>query len=132
MTGRFTNLIIVGQGPTVFAVGWVEHTFSFVCHSLLLSPAHVETARYKLKYCLKGPLKQNNQPNNKKEMLADVNFSAFFIKRQYRQKFSYGKINRCFRSELDKNDQSFLPLFIFLPYRAHTDPISYKYIYLYT
>ena len=29
-----------------------------------LSPSLWETARYRLKYCLKGPLKPNNQPTN--------------------------------------------------------------------
>ena len=57
--------IIVGQGPIVIAVGAgrgdldifsLFYHFSF--HSLFLR----ETARYRLKYYLKGPLSQNNQP----------------------------------------------------------------------
>ena len=41
--------------------------FSLVYHSSFLSPSLWETARYRLKYCLKGPLSPNqptNQPNN--------------------------------------------------------------------
>ena len=38
--------------------------FSLICHFPFLSPSLWETARYRLKYCLKGPLspKQTNQP----------------------------------------------------------------------
>ena len=58
--------IIVGQGPTVLAVGaggvvWMF--FSLVYHFSLLSPSLWETARYRLKYCLKGPLSPK-QPTN--------------------------------------------------------------------
>ena len=57
--GRPTIWIRVGQGPTVLAVGagggWFGH-FSLVYHFFLLSPALWKTARYRLKYCLKGPL----------------------------------------------------------------------------
>ena len=39
--------------------------FSLVYHFSFLSPSLWETARYRLKYCLKGPLnpKTTNQPN---------------------------------------------------------------------
>ena len=51
--------IRVGQGPTALAVGagggcW--DIFSLVYHLSFLSPSLWETARYRLKYCLKGPL----------------------------------------------------------------------------
>ena len=64
--------IIVGHGPTVLAVGagevgWFGHCFSHL--SFLSSFSSLwETARYRLKYCLKGPLspkqptKQSQQP----------------------------------------------------------------------
>ena len=63
--GRSTVWIRVGQGPTALAVG-------ACCLDILtldypfcpLSSALWETARYRLKYCLKGPLNQNNQPTN--------------------------------------------------------------------
>ena len=49
----------VGQGPTALAVGaggGCLDIFSLVCHFSFLSPSLWETARYRLKYCLKGPL----------------------------------------------------------------------------
>ena len=58
--GRPTNLDnIVGQGHTAHAVGagWgCLDILSLVYHFSLLSPSPWETARYRLKYCLKGPL----------------------------------------------------------------------------
>ena len=61
---RATNWIIVGQGPTALAVGagGVVWTFFF---SLFFLPLW-ETARYRLKYCLKGPLSPK-QPTNQSE-----------------------------------------------------------------
>ena len=65
--GRPTIWMIVGQGPTALAVGaggggldifTLDYLFSF------LSPRLWETARYRLKYCLKGLLNQR-QPTNK-------------------------------------------------------------------
>ena len=58
--------IIVGQGPIVLAVGaggGCLDIFSLICHFSILSPSLWETARYRLKYCLKGPLSQK-QPTN--------------------------------------------------------------------
>ena len=49
----------VGQGPNVLAVGagWGSlDIFTLVCPFSPLSPSLWETARYRLKYCLKGPL----------------------------------------------------------------------------
>ena len=59
-------LIVVGQGPTALAFGASEcrlDIFSLVYHFFFLSPSFWETARYRLKYCLKGPLspKPTNQ-----------------------------------------------------------------------
>ena len=51
--------IRVGQGPTALVVGaggWLFDIFSLVYHFSVLSPSLWETARYRLKYCLKGPL----------------------------------------------------------------------------
>ena len=50
--------IIVGQGPTVLAVGAGGLVWTFFSHlsCLDLSPSLWETARYRLKYCLRGPL----------------------------------------------------------------------------
>ena len=58
--------IIVGQGPIALAVGAGGNgldIFSLLYHFSLLSPIIWETARYRLKYCLKGPLNPN-QPTN--------------------------------------------------------------------
>ena len=58
--------IVVGQGPTALAVGaggGCLDIFSLVCHFSFLSPSLWETARYRLKYCLKGPLSPK-QPTN--------------------------------------------------------------------
>ena len=64
--GRPTSWITVGQGPTALAVGagggcldifTLIYPFSPLSHSLW------ETARYRLKYCLKGPLNPK-QPTN--------------------------------------------------------------------
>ena len=65
--GSPTIWIRVEQGPTALAVGagggcldifTLDYPFS------LLSPSLWETARYRLKYCLKGPLNPK-QPTNK-------------------------------------------------------------------
>ena len=62
--------IVVGQGPTALAVGvggGCLDIFSLVYHFFLPPPSLWETARYRLKYCLKGPLspKATNQQTNK-------------------------------------------------------------------
>ena len=55
--GRPTNWIIVGHGPTALAAGGgCLVFFTLVYHFSFLSPSLWETARYRLKYCLKGPL----------------------------------------------------------------------------
>ena len=64
--GRPTILITVGQGPIALAAGVDGGGLEFLLSSILspLSPSLWETARYRLKYCLKGPLnpKPINQP----------------------------------------------------------------------
>ena len=64
--GRPTNLDhIVGQGPIALAVGaggGCLDVFSLVYLFSFLSPL-LESARYRLKYCLKGPLSPK-QPTN--------------------------------------------------------------------
>ena len=65
--GRPTILILVGQGHTALAVGaggGCLDIFTLICPFFPLSPSLWETARYRLKYCLKGPLnpKPTNQP----------------------------------------------------------------------
>ena len=64
--------IIVGQGPTALAVGagWGGlDIFTFIYPFSPLSPSLWETARYRLKYCLKGSLNPK-QPT-------DLTYSSF-------------------------------------------------------
>ena len=66
--GRPTILITVGQGPIALAVGasvGCLDIFTLLCPFSPLSPSLWETARYRLKYCLKGPLNQNQPTNNR-------------------------------------------------------------------
>ena len=66
--GRPTILIIVGQGPTALAVGAGGcglDIFTLIYPFSSISPSLWETARYRLKYCLKGllnPKQPTNQP----------------------------------------------------------------------
>ena len=63
--GRPTVWIIVGQGPIALAIGaggcWLD-SFTLYLFSAV-SPSLLESARYRLKYCLKGPLNPK-QPTN--------------------------------------------------------------------
>ena len=64
--GRPTIWISVGQGPTALAVGaggGCLDIFTLIYLFSFLSPSLWETARYRLNYCLKGPLNQK-QPTN--------------------------------------------------------------------
>ena len=64
--GRPTIWITVGQGPTALAVGaggGCLDIFTLVYPFSVLSPSLWETARYRLNYCLKGPLSPK-QPTN--------------------------------------------------------------------
>ena len=62
--GRPTILISVGQGPTALAVGaggGCLDIFTLIYPFSPLSPSLWETARYRLKHCLKGPLNQKKK-----------------------------------------------------------------------
>ena len=64
--GRPTIWMTVGQGPTALAVGAVggcSDIFSLIYPISIFSLSLWETARYRLKYCLKGPLSPK-QPTN--------------------------------------------------------------------
>ena len=64
--GRPTIWRIVGQGPIALAVGagWgCLDIFTILYLFFPLSPSLWETVRYRLKYCLKGPLNPK-QPTN--------------------------------------------------------------------
>ena len=64
--GRPTIWMTVGQGPTALTVGaggGCLDISTLVYPFFSLSPALWETARYRLKYCVKVPLNPN-QPTN--------------------------------------------------------------------
>ena len=68
--GRPTIWITVGQGPTALAVGaggGCLDIFTLIFPISPLSPSLWETARYRLKYCLGGPLNPK-QPTNQLKM----------------------------------------------------------------
>ena len=65
--GRPTIWISVGQGPTALAVGaggGCLDIFTLIYSFSPLSPCLWETARYRLKYCFKGPLNQKQPANH--------------------------------------------------------------------
>ena len=66
--GRPTIWITVGQGPTALTVGAGGGCFDIFTLIYPFSPLSLsfwETARYRLKYCLKGPLNPK-QPTNQR------------------------------------------------------------------
>ena len=70
--GRPTIWITVRQGPTALAVGaggGCLDIFTLIYPFFPLSPSLWETARYRLKYCLKGPLNPK-QPTNQSVVLS--------------------------------------------------------------
>ena len=74
--GRPTIWMIVGQGPIALAVGaggGCLDIFTLIYPFSPLSPSLWETARYRLKYCLKGPLNPK-QPTN--QLLSRIYFQC--------------------------------------------------------
>ena len=79
--GRPTIWIIVGQGPTALAVGaggGCLDIFTLIYPFFLPSPSLWETARYRLKYCLKGGPLNPKQPTNQSPPLW-VSLLSYFI-----------------------------------------------------
>ena len=77
--GRPTMWIRVGQGPTALVVGaggGCLDIFFLIYPFFYLSPCLWETARYRLKYCLKGPLNPK-QPTNQHNGSAQKSTSGF-------------------------------------------------------
>ena len=74
--GRPTIWMIVGQGSVALAVGaggGCLNIFVLLYPFSPLSPPLWETARYRLKYCLKGPLnpkQPTNQPYSYRKLFA--------------------------------------------------------------
>ena len=78
--GRPTILITVGQGPTELAVGaggGCLDIFTLIYPFSSLSSSLWETARYRLKYCLKGPLNPK-QPTNQPFIDTETGFFAAY------------------------------------------------------
>ena len=89
--GRPTIWMIVGQGPTALAVGaggGCLDIFTLIYPFSPLSPSLWETARYRLKYCLKGPLNPK-QPTNQHFALADASGSIHGLHKLQRLKPEY-------------------------------------------
>ena len=63
--GRPANLDYSRARASALAVGEDRGCLAIYLSSIisLLSPSHWWMTRYRLKYCLKGPLNPNNQPN---------------------------------------------------------------------
>ena len=71
--------MIVGQGPIALAVGaggGCLDIFSLIYLFSFLSPSLWETARYRLKYCLKGPLNPKQPTNQPSFSLGEGPFST--------------------------------------------------------
>ena len=82
--GRPTILITVGQGPTALAVGAggvCLDIFTLIYPFSPLSPLLWETARYRLKYCLKEPLnpkQPTNQPTKPERLAQPAEIISIF------------------------------------------------------
>ena len=75
--GRPTIWIAVGQGPTALAVGaggGCLDIFTLIYPFSSLSPSLWETARYRLKYCLKRPLNPKQPTNNQQKFIVYVSY----------------------------------------------------------
>ena len=109
MPGRPTILNTVGQGPTALAVGaggGCLDIFTLIYPFSSLSPSLWETARYRLKYYLKGPLnpkQPTNQPTLKEHL---EHLKIIFSKlRQHKLKL---KLKKCSFLKLETNYLGFV------------------------
>ena len=77
--GRLLIWILVVQGPIALAIGagvGCLDIFSLNYHFSFISPSLWETARYRLKYCLKGPLNPE-QPTNQMRGFRATSLSTY-------------------------------------------------------
>ena len=89
--GRPTIWMIVGQGPTVLAVGaggGCLDVFTLVYPFSPLSPSLWETARYRLKYCLKGPLNPKQPTSQPSVILTGQVLSHHLVRLLYSNSFN--------------------------------------------
>ena len=78
--GHPTIWMIVGQGPIALAVGaggGCLDIFTLLYHFSSLFPSLWEMARYRLKYCLKGPLNPKQPTNHPTIFTKGNNFYIF-------------------------------------------------------
>ena len=81
--GRPTIRMKVGQGPPALAVGagWgCMDIFTLIYPFSPLSPSLWETARYRLKYCLKGPLNPKQPTNQLTSGWILNNYTCMFLR----------------------------------------------------
>ena len=110
LTSHPVTIVQVGQGPIALAVGaggGCLDIFTLVYPFSSLSPSLWETARYRLKYCLKGPLhpkQPTNQPSFK-----EIESLLFFSSNYSPTNFVRVKaLNRKGRNIYLKTNSSFL------------------------
>ena len=83
--GRPTIRITVEQGPTVLAVGaggGCFDIFTLIYPFSPLSPSLWETARYRLKYCLEGPLNPKQPTNEPVEGIKTTHTTCISVRLQ--------------------------------------------------
>ena len=89
--GRPTIRIRVGQGPTALALGaggGCLDIFTLDYPFCPLSPSLWETARYRLKYCLKGPFnpkQPTNQPTETRKFILRFQKIEISLDFEYRE-----------------------------------------------
>ena len=93
MPGRPTIWMIVGQGPIALAVGAGGVVWTFLLSSILSSlfPSLWETARYRLKYCLEGPLNPK-QPTKFSKVDSGVLNEMTFYQHNYGINYSAAQV----------------------------------------
>ena len=84
--------IIVGQGPIALAIGaggGCLDIFSLFYHFSFLSPSLWETARYRLKYCLKGPLSPRQPTNSRARAYCACSRCGWWLFRHFYSHLSF-------------------------------------------
>ena len=120
----------VGQGPTALAVGaggCCLDIFSLVYHFSFLSPSLWETARYRLKYCLKGPLSPKQSTNQLKHKLSGTKAYEQTSEKE-KSVINNHIFHNATRFAVSVNeDQEGLPTFYWLP-KLHKKPYKARFI----
>ena len=99
--GVLLTLLTVGQGPIVLSVGaggGCLDIFSLIYHFSFLSPSLWETTRYRLKYCLKGPLSPK-QATNQPTKAYIWNMPIFFCSKKNVRSFCNAKASLIFSTK---------------------------------